>query len=481
MNDTRSSDPEIVFAPARELVRRLTERTLGAEELMTRFLARIDEVNPAVNAIVTLVPEAALEGARAADAALARGEPPGPLHGLPIAVKDLTPTRGIRTTFGSPIYRDFVPDEDALYVERLRAAGAIVIGKTNTPEFGAGSQTFNAVFGATRNPYAADRTCGGSSGGAAVAVACGMLPLADGTDMGGSLRNPASWSNVVGFRTSPGRVPVWPRNMLYNPLGVAGPIARHVADAALLLSAMAGPDRRAPLSIETPGRRFREPLERDFAGTRVAWSPTLGGYPMEPAVLEVCGRAAARFEEIGCTVEEADPDLRDADEIFQTLRAFSFAMAHEEHLRRCRDRMKDTVVWNVEKGLALGGMDVAHAEAKRAALLDRVVGFFDRFDYLVCPTTQVPPFSVDTDWVREIDGVRLETYIDWMAACYAITVTGCPSISVPAGFTPEGLPIGIQIVAPPKCDFEALQLAHAYEGVFDFASRRPPLRPGGGG
>ena len=481
MNDTRSSDPEIVFTPARELVRRLTGRTLGAEELMTRFLARIDEVNPAVNAIVTLVPEAALEGARAADAALARGEPPGPLHGLPIAVKDLTPTRGIRTTFGSPIYRDFVPDEDALYVERLRAAGAIVIGKTNTPEFGAGSQTFNAVFGATRNPYAADRTCGGSSGGAAVAVACGMLPLADGTDMGGSLRNPASWSNVVGFRTSPGRVPVWPRNMLYNPLGVAGPIARHVADAALLLSAMAGPDRRAPLSIETPGRRFREPLERDFAGTRVAWSPTLGGYPMEPAVLEVCGRAAARFEEIGCTVEEADPDLRDADEIFQTLRAFSFALAHEEHLRRCRDRMKDTVVWNVEKGLALGGMDVAHAEAKRAALLDRVVGFFDRFDYLVCPTTQVPPFSVDTDWVREIDGVRLETYIDWMAACYAITVTGCPSISVPAGFTPEGLPIGIQIVAPPKCDFEALQLAHAYEGVFDFASRRPPLRPGGGG
>ena len=475
MNDTRSSDPEIVFAPARDLVRRLTERELGAEELMTRFLARIDEVNPAVNAIITLAPEAALEGARAADAALARGEPPGPLHGLPIAVKDLTPTRGIRTTFGSPIYRDFVPDEDALYVERLRAAGAIVIGKTNTPEFGAGSQTFNPVFGATRNPYAADRTCGGSSGGAAVAVACGMLPLADGTDMGGSLRNPASWSNVVGFRTSPGRVPVWPRNMLYNPLGVAGPIARHAADAALLLSAMAGPDRRAPLSIETPGSRFREPLERGFAGTRVAWSPTLGGYPMEPVVLEVCGAAAARFEEIGCTIEEADPDLRGADEIFQTLRAFSFAMAHEEHLRLHRGRMKDTVVWNVEKGLALGAMDVAHAEAKRAALFDRVVGFFGRFDYLVCPTTQVPPFSVDTDWVREIDGVRLETYIDWMAACYAITVTGCPSISVPAGFTPDGLPVGIQIVAPPKCDFEALQLAHAYEGVFDFASRRPPL------
>ena len=474
-SETPSPDTDVVFAPARELVRRIAARELGAEELMRRFLARIEEVNPAVNAIVTLDEEAALEGARAADAALARGEAPGPLQGLPVAVKDLTPTRGIRTTFGSPIYRDFVPDEDALYVERMRAAGAIVVGKTNTPEFGAGSQTFNAVFGATRNPYATERTCGGSSGGAAVAVACGMLPLADGTDMGGSLRNPASWSNVVGFRTSPGRVPVWPRTMLYNPLGVAGPIARHVADAALLLSAMAGPDPRVPLSIETPGARFREPLERDFRGVRVAWSPTLGGYPVEPAVVDVCGAAAARLEELGCTVEEADPDLRDADEIFQTLRAFSFAMAHEAHIRDHREKLKDTVVWNVEKGLALGAMDIAHAESKRAALLDRVVGFFGRHDYLVCPTTQVPPFPVDTDWVREINGVKLETYIDWMAACYAITVTGCPSISVPAGFTEDGLPVGIQIVAPPKCDFEALQLAHAYEGVTGFAARRPPL------
>ena len=475
MPDNLPSDSEIVFASARDLVRWLVERKLSTEELMSRFLARIEEVNPTVNAIVTLLPEAALDGARAADAALARGEPPGPLHGLPIAVKDLSLTRGIRTTFGSPIYRDFVPEEDELYVERLKAAGAIIIGKTNTPEFGAGSQTFNQVFGATRNPYATGRTCGGSSGGAAVAVACGMLPLADGTDMGGSLRNPASWSNVVGFRTSPGRVPVWPHSMLYNPLGVAGPIARHVADAALLLSAMAGPDRRVPLSIEAPGSRLRDSLDRDFAGTRIAWSPTLGGYPVEPAVLDVCGAAVARFGELGCMVEEADPDLSDVDEIFRTLRAFSFAMSHEEHIRNHREALKDTVIWDTEKGLALGGMDIVHAETKRAALFDRVVEFFDRFDYLVCPTTQVPPFSIDTDWVREINGVQLDTYFDWMATCYAVTVTGCPSISVPAGFTPDGLPIGIQIVAPPKCDFEALQLAHAYEGVADFAARRPPL------
>ena len=475
MPDTLPPDSEIVFAPARDLVRWLVERELSAEELMTRFLDRIEAVNPTVNAIVTLVPEAAIEGARAADAALARGEPPGPLHGLPIACKDLTLTRGIRTTFGSPIYRDFVPDEDELYVERLKAAGAVIIGKTNTPEFGAGSQTFNAVFGTTRNPYAPDRTCGGSSGGAAVSVACGMLPLADGTDMGGSLRNPASWSNVVGFRTSPGRVPVWPRSMLYNPLGVAGPIGRRVADAALLLCAMAGPDRRVPLSIDTPGSAFRAPLERDFAGTRVAWSPTLGGYPVEPVVSDVCTSAVGRLGDLGCVVEEADPDFQDVDEIFQVLRAFSFAMSHEAHIREHRALLKDTVVWNTEQGLALGGMDVVHAEVKRAALYDRIVAFFDRFDYLVCPTTQVPPFSVDTDWVREIDGATLETYVDWMAACYTITVTGCPSISVPAGFTPDGLPIGIQIVAPPRCDFEALQLAHAYEGVARFAERRPPL------
>ena len=268
MPDTLPSDSEIVFAPARDLVRWLVERELSAEELMTRFLDRIEAVNPKVNAIVTLLPEVAVEGARAADAALARGEPPGPLHGLPIACKDLTLTRGIRTTFGSPIYRDFVPEEDDLYVERLRAAGAIIIGKTNTPEFGAGSQTFNAVFGATRNPYATGRTCGGSSGGAAVSVACGMLPLADGTDMGGSLRNPASWTNVVGFRTSPGRVPVWPHDMLYNPHSVAGPIGRRVADVALLLSAMAGPDRRvAALHQRRLGSRFREPLDRDFNGS----------------------------------------------------------------------------------------------------------------------------------------------------------------------------------------------------------------------
>ena len=380
-------DTDIVFTAARELVRRLVEREIGAEELMRGFLARIDAVNPQVNAIVTLLPEAALQGARAADAALARGAPLGPLHGLPIAVKDVTLTRGIRTTFGSPLYRDFVPAADALYVERLRAAGATSSSARPTPRSSRPARRPSTrVFGATRNPYATDRTCGGSSGGAAVAVACGMLPFADGTDVGGSLRTPASWCNVVGFRTSPGRVPLWPRAVLFDPLDVAGPIARHAADAALLLSVMAGPDRRVPHASETPGARFRAPLERDFRGTRVAWSPTLGGCPMEPVVGDVCGQAVARLAELGCVVEEAEPDLRDADEIFRTLRAIAFARTHERHLRQHREALKDTVVWNTEQGLALSAMDVARAEMRQAALFDRVVDFFGRFDYLVCPT-----------------------------------------------------------------------------------------------
>lgn len=475
MSKSLPSDTELVFASAHDLRRWLVEGRLSAVELMTRFLARIEEVNPKVNAIVTLDAELAMEGARAADAALARGDTPGPLHGLPIAIKDLVPTRGMRTTFGSPIYADFIPEEDALHIERLRAAGAIIIGKTNTPEFGAGSQTFNQVFGATRNPYDLERTCGGSSGGAAVAVACGMLPFADGSDMGGSLRNPGAWCNVFGFRTSPGRVPLWPRPMLYNPLSVLGPIARHVEDAALLLSVLAGPDPRVPISVDEPGERFREPLARDFSGTRVAWSSDLGGYPVDTALSEVCEAALPTFGKFGCRLENDDPDLSDADEIFQTMRAFSFALAHEEHLRDHRDKLKDTVIWNAEKGLALSATDITHAEAKRAALFDRMVAFFERYDFLACPTTQVPPFSLDIEWVSEINGQKLETYIDWMGVCYAITVTGCPSISVPAGMTPDGLPIGIQLVGPPKSDFEVLQFAHAFEQASDFAKQRPSL------
>ena len=292
----------ICFTSAVELAARIRRREVSAREVMAAFLTQIERLNPQVNAIPTLLPERAEAGAEAADRALAAGEATGVLHGLPIAIKDLVATRGIRTTFGSPIYADHVPDQDEIIVERLHAAGAVIIGKTNTPEFGAGSQTFNPVFGKTRNPYDLERTCGGSSGGAAVSLACGMLPIADGSDLGGSLRNPASFCNVVGFRPSPGRVPQWPAEDLWEPLSVQGPIARSVADAALLLSAIAGPDPRVPIAIDEPGEVFRAPLERDFAGTRVAWSPDLGRYEVEPEVVEVCERSLPILEDLGCSV-----------------------------------------------------------------------------------------------------------------------------------------------------------------------------------
>jgi len=473
--DGTQSTTDLCFTDAVDLARMIRTRQVSASELVSAFLGQIERLNPEVNAICTLLPDRASRQAESADRALARGEPIGPLHGLPIAVKDLVETKGIRTTSGSPIYRDFIPDRDALQVERLKAAGAIIIGKTNVPEFGAGSQTFNPIFGATRNPYDLTRTSGGSSGGAAAALACGMLPLADGSDMGGSLRNPASFCNVVGFRPSPGRVPRWPAGLAWSSLPVAGPMARTVRDVAFLLSVMAGPDPRAPLSIHEPGSIFSRPLERDFSGTRVAWTPDLGRYPVEPQVIEACERQLGILAELGCQVEEATPDLADADEIFQVLRAWSFAYELKDDLDANRELVKESVIWNIERGLELSGQDVARAEAKRAALYHRVREFMERYEFLVLPVSQVAPFSVETEWVREINGVAMETYIDWMATCYAITVTELPAISVPCGFTSQGLPVGLQIVGRRHQDFSVLQLAHAFEQCTQFAGVRPGL------
>jgi amidase len=368
-----------------------------------------------------------------------------------------------------------VPAQDALFVERLKAAGAIIIGKTNTPEFGAGSQTFNEVFGATRNPYDLSKTCGGSSGGAAVALACGMVPLADGSDLGGSLRNPASFCNVVGFRPSPGRVPTWPTTLTWNTLSVEGPMARSVQDVAFLLAVMAGPDPRAPISIDEPGAAFSRPLQRDLKGTRVAWSRNLGKYPVQPAVNQVCDKARQTFLDLGCHVEDAEPDFSDANEAFQVLRAWMFAQNRGEELRTDRHLMKDTVVWNIEQGLKLSGLDVSRAEAKRSMLYQRVREFFEHYQFLMLPVSQVAPFPVEVEWVKEIHCVKMETYIDWMATCYAITLTGLPAISVPCGFTAEGLPIGLQIVGRHHQDFSVLQLAHAFEQATQFGNRRPPV------
>jgi len=469
---------DICFLPATELASRIRRKDLSARELMQASLAQIERLNPKLNAMVTLHAEQALAQALAADEKQARGESLAALHGLPVAHKDLFLTRGMRTTFGSPIYKDFVPDRNLLIVDRLQAAGAISIGKTNTPEFGAGSQTFNAVFGKTLNPYDTGKTCGGSSGGAAVALAAGMVPLADGSDMGGSLRCPANFCNVVGLRTSPGRVPVWPAKTGWSTLGVQGPMARTVEDCALMLSVIAGWYAKSPIAIAAPGSQFARPLGRDFKGVHIAWSPDLGGLPLDARVAAVLAAQRPIFAALGCLVEEATPDLSDANEIFQTLRAWQFELAYGELLDRHRDLLKDTVIWNIEAGRKLSGPNIGDAELKRTALFNRMHAFMQRHEFLILPVNQVPPFDVSQPYVAEINGVAMDTYIDWMKSCYFITVTGHPAISVPCGFTADGLPVGVQIVGRHQDDFGVLQLAYAFEQATQLWKRRPAIAAG---
>ncbi|HEY4997614.1 MAG TPA: amidase [Usitatibacter sp.] len=478
---------DIVFQSAKRLARLLRARKLSAVEVMKAFIAQVERVNPTVNAIVTFIPEEALKEAKRLDAKRSRAkgdEAVGALAGLPIAYKDTIATRGIRTTQGSPIYANAVPAQDHLLVERLKAAGAITLGKTNTPEFAAGSQTFNKVFGATLNPYDLTKTCGGSSGGAAVAVACGMLPFADGSDLGGSLRNPGNFNNVVGFRPSPGRTPFYPTADAWATMSVIGPIARTVEDAAFLLAAMAGPDARSPISIDAPGKAFAKPLARNFRRTRVAWWPSArgrlaGGDPI-PVDLRVSAVLEPRrqvFESLGCVVEDAYPDLGGADEVFRVLRALSFVMRYGELVKTRRNDIKETVIRNVEDGLKLDPERIARAMALRSDLYRRMREFMERYEFLCLPVNQVPPFPVEQPFVDSINGVKLGDYIDWMKTAYYITATSHPAISVPAGFTADRapLPVGLQIVGRYRDDFGVLQLAHAFEQETQVGRRRPAL------
>ncbi len=455
--------PELTNLPARNLAQMLRDGEVSATEVTEAHLRRIGGTNPELNAIVTLTAEYAMDQAHAADARRTRGEDLGILHGLPVAHKDLHETRGIRTTYGSPIFADHVPGFDCLTVERMRRAGAITLGKTNTPEFGAGSQTFNPVFGATHNPRDTTKTCGGSSGGAAVALATGMIALAEGSDMGGSLRNPASFCGVVGLRPSPGRVPHWPAASAWSTLNVTGPMARNAADAALLMAAIAGPDPRAPLSLTEPGEAFLAPLDLDSRGVRIAWYRDAGGIPFDRRVRAVVDAHRRTFETLGCRVEDADPDFSGADTVFRVFRALAFQTTLGELTAAHRGRMKAAVVEELDRGAALTGVDVAAAERLRTEIYHRTLAFFGRYDYYVLPTVQVPPFDITQPYVTEIDGVALESYIDWMKSCWYISVLGTPAISVPCGKTADGLPIGLQIVGRHRDDWGVLQIAHAFE------------------
>jgi amidase len=469
---SRGAD-ELCDLSAVELTARIRRKDVSARDVIAAHLARIERVNPKVNAIVTLVAERALADAARADEQLARGEARGVLHGLPVAHKDLVDTAGIRTTRGSRFFQDFVPARDALIVSRIKAAGAITLGKTNTPEFGAGSQTFNEVFGATRNPYDPTRTCGGSSGGAAVALACGMVAIADGSDTGGSLRNPAAFCNVVGLRPAPGRVPGDGGG--WSPLSVSGPMARTVADVALFLSTIAGPEARSPLSIAEDPAKFRAPLGRDFKGVRVAWWKGLGGIPFEADLRTVINGTRRIFEDLGCIVEEAEPDFTGVAEAFPALRFTANHPRYSALIRQRAEWVKDTIKYEVAEAERLTGADIGRALARQDQMYAQSREFFERYEYFVLPVTQVVPFDVNTPYPKDVAGTTMGTYLDWMRSCWYVSFMANPAASVPAGFTPGGLPVGLQIVGRARDEWSVLQMAYAFEQATRHGAKRPAL------
>jgi len=473
--DIPASSSDICFMNAVDMAALLRAKKLSAREVMQTHLKQIANINPKVNAIVTLVPEDQLMAqALAADELMAKGKSTGPLHGLPIAVKDLRDTKGIRTTYGSPLYKDFIPKEDALIVAREKNAGAIIIGKSNVPELGMGSQTFNPVFGPTFNPYDLSKTCGGSTGGGAVALACGMVPLADGSDTGGSLRNPASFCNVVGLRTSPGRVPVPNAKLAWGILSVQGPMARSVSDCALLLSAQAGPDSRAPLSIMENPEQFLKPLARNFKGVKMAFIKDLG-LPWETEVIESVKSQRKVFESLGCIVEEDEPDMTDANECFDNFRHWQFEAQYGDLPMESQDRLNDYAKWHIAEGRKLTGPYMSRLEAKRSALYGRVQKFLEKYEFLVLPVSQVLPFDVKTPFPAYINGVKMLTYIDWMRSSYYISVVGNPALSVPCAISKSGLPIGLQIVGRYNGDFSVLQMGFAFEQATNIGRQRPKV------
>jgi amidase len=473
---------DVCLQSAIDIAGMLRRREVSAREVVAAHIGRIEAFNPVINAIITRTFDAALSRAAAADETMASGRTLGLLHGLPVAHKDLADTAGVRTTYGSPLFAANVPEHDALVVQRMTQAGAISLGKTNVPEFGAGSHTVNPVFGATHNPYRHDRSAGGSSGGAAAALAARLIVLADGTDLGGSLRNPASFCNVVGLRPSPGRVPGWPFSDVADMFSVPGPMARTVADTALLLAVLAGPDPRVPLALDQPPPAVSEPaqiralLDRDLTAVRVAWSPDLG-VPVEPDVLAALAPARQVLAELGGEVTDAMPDLAGADEVFRTFRAFAFATFRADLLTAHPDLIGPNVTWNIRRGLELTTADLSRATALRGALAERISAFFADFDVLACPVSQVGPFDVTLDWVHEINGQPLHTYLDWMASCYLISAAGLPAMSVPAGFTAAGLPVGLQLVGRRRGDWDLLAVAHAFESATGYAGRVPESTP----
>jgi amidase len=471
--------PDLCFTPATELRRLYRSRAVSPLEVMRAVLERVDRVNPLVNAVVTLDRERALAQARRATAGLGRRSAAlGPLHGVPVGIKDVTPTKGLRTTYGSKLFEHHVPTEDAAVVERIKAAGAIVLGKTNTPEFAFGPNTVNEVFGATRNPWNLARSAGGSSGGSAAALATGMCPIAQGTDLGGSLRGPAALCGVVGFRTTPGLIPRYPEVLAWDSYSVEGPMARSIGDIALLLSVMAGPaDDRSPMNYATDTRPFLAAVKQpSVKGWRIAWTPDLGGLvSVDAEIAAACETSSRIFRTLGARVERASPDMRDVPEIVALTRGFLMVARHADKVDRWRDQLQAGLVENTSQGLGMTSRDVARGELLRTELWGRVRAFFERRDLWLTPTAAVPPFPVELPHAMEIGGRPAGKTLQRSYLTYAFSVLGLPAISVPCGFTRDGLPMGLQIVGPPRHEARVLRAAAAFEAAHPWAHRMPPV------
>lgn len=469
----------LCWMPATDLARRVRTKEISPVEIVDAILARIDRLNPQIAAYCTVVADQARAAAREAESAVVRGDTLGPLHGVPCSIKDLTPTRGIRTTMGSKIFEHNIPDEDAALVERLRAAGAILLGKTNTPEFGCKPFTDNRIFGVTRNPWALDRSPGGSSGGAAAAVAAGLGPLAEGSDLAGSIRHPAAWCGVVGFKPSQGRVARYPNTASWAAMSANGPITRTVADAALMFSVIAGPDPRDPLAIPHTGEDWARLADNpNLRGARVAWTPDLGGAAaIDPAIAAICeGAAVGTFQRLGCSVERASPEIGNIMDPFLALNAAVRVATVGKHLGKWRDEMDPVLVRRLELGHGLTPLQIGQAEVDRSAYHQRLRRFFEHYDLLVLPTTATAATPLSEVLPREIAGRPIREHLDMMIPTFAFNLSAHPAMTVPCGQTPDGLPVGLQIVGGWQQDAAVLRAAAAFETAAPWADRRPPLQ-----
>ncbi|GLS17232.1 amidase [Labrys miyagiensis] len=474
-----AENDELIRLTACAAVALLRRREVTPLELVEASLTRIEAVDGPVNAMVTRCAERARDQARRIMASPAPSHDFGWLGGLPLAVKDLNDLAGVRTTYGSPIFADHVPVRSDIMVERLESHGGIPIGKSNTPEFGAGANTFNEVFGDTLNPWNTTLNAGGSSGGSAVALATGQVWLATGSDLGGSLRTPASFCSVVGLRPSPGRVASGPDGIKFDTLSVNGPMARTVEDIGLMLDAMAGWDIGDPLSLEAPAIGFRESARRRQAPKRIAFSPDLGVSPVNRETRALCEAAARRFEAAGCIVEEACPDFSGVPEAFQTLRALGYVAGMRELYETKRALLKPDVIWNIERGRALDAETIATALLRRSRLYDDIAAFFSRYDLLLAPAACTPPLDIKQRWVREVEGHVFENYVEWLRLASVVTMASCPSLAIPAGFTADGRPVGLQLVGRPRGEAALLSAGAVLEDLLGLSSLVPiEPRPG---